>query len=134
MRIRAGRAADIADIDDELAAWRAALPAMTPIEKLRLSTEIGEVRLSVEQSARLAAAGDIPAVAQQLCDRAQGLLDDIARDAGARGSRDGAAVARVVALTRAAVERLRHRLDFDGCLQRVEDLLLESVGARTISE
>lgn len=131
-RVRAEQLADVADVDAELAAWEAALARMTPLEKLQLARTLGETRAAVAASARAAEERGMPDAAQGVLGRLRALLDEVSADAGARGGPAGQGVARAAELVRAEVDRLSRRLDFDGCLQRVDDLVLKAVGGKVL--
>ena len=131
-RVRAEELADVADVDAELAAWEAALGGMDALEKLRLARTLAEMRTAVACSARAAAERDIPGAARGVLGRLRALLDEVCADAGARGGPEGPGVAHAAETVRAEVDRLAQRLDFEGCLQRIDDLVLKAVGGKIL--
>lgn len=131
-RVRAEQLADVADVDAELAAWGAALDGMTPLEKLQLARTLGEMRTAVACSARSAEERGMPDAVQGVLGRLRALLNEVVADAGARGGPEGQGVARAAERVRAEVDRLARRLDFGGCLQRLDDLVLKAVGAKIL--
>ena len=133
-RARQGRAAvDVADTDDEIAAWRRALPQMEPLERLRLTEELAQVRGEVLATAQSAALAGMPEAVAAVCGRMRALLNDVAHDAEERGKQNSG-VMKAVELARREVDLLEHSLDFEGCLRRVDELVLEAAGGHSIEQ
>ena len=129
--IRAGRAVDVMEVDAELEDWRRALPQMEPLEKLKLTDELAEMRRSVETTANSAELGDMPKATRGICDKLTALLNEIIEDATAHGPR-GSDIKNIAEQARKDLAAFAHNMDFAGCLQRVDDLIFETIGAKPV--
>ena len=133
LSIRAGRAVDVAEVDSELEDWRKALPQMEPLEKLKLTDDLGEMRRSVETTVHSAELGDMPKATRGLCEKLTALLNEIIEDATAHGPR-GSDIKTIAEQAKKDLATFAHNMDFAGCLQRVDDLIFETIGAKPVDE